>query len=73
MKQHAADRVRRVLPGLAGTPPAERSRAASLLLRGRVPRSRTGRLPLDTVKRVVDEAAGGIERVDMFNDGEPFL
>jgi hypothetical protein len=33
----------------------------------------SGLVSLETVKRVVDEAGDGVERIDMFNYGEPFL
>jgi pyruvate-formate lyase-activating enzyme len=72
-KQHGADAARRVLPVLRTRTPADLGRLGSSLLRGRVPRSRTGTLSLDAVKRVVDEAGPSVERVDLFNYGEPFL
>jgi MoaA/NifB/PqqE/SkfB family radical SAM enzyme len=72
-KQHVADTVRRAIPAVANKTPAEQSRLGSLLMRGRIARSRTGTLSLETVKRVVDEAGDGVERIDMFNYGEPFL
>ena len=72
-KQHAADLVRRTVPAMVNRAPGDRGRLGSLLLRGRVARSRTGTLPLETVKRIIDEAGDGLERVDMFNYGEPFL
>lgn len=72
-KQHGADMLRSAIPAIARTNPAERSRVGSLLLRGRIGRSRTGTLSLETVKRVVDEAGDAVERIDMFNYGEPFL
>jgi len=71
-KQHVADGVRRTLPML-DRPPSDFGRTAAMLLRGRIPRSRTGTLPLDVVARVVDEAGPAIERVDFYNYGEPFL
>ena len=43
------------------------------LLRGRVKWSRTGTLPIDVLKRVISEAGPRIERLDLFNYGEPFL
>lgn len=67
-KQHVADQLRRFIP--------ERfpKRMPSLLLRGRaVPASRRGTLPIEVVKRVVDEAGQDLERIDFFNYGEPFL
>ncbi len=72
-KQHAADRVRRLLPPLATRTPAQLGRRGASLLRGRTPRSRTGTLPIDVLKRVVTEAGPAVERVDLFNYGEPFL
>jgi pyruvate-formate lyase-activating enzyme len=71
-KQHVADGVRRTLPAL-DRPPSDLGRTAALLLRGRIRSSRTGTLPLDVVKRVVDEAGPAVERVDFYNYGEPFL
>ncbi len=56
-KQHAVDAVRRVVP---------------IAARGRMPPSRRGTLPLDVLCRVVDEA-GAVDRIDLFNYGEPFL
>lgn len=72
-KQHLADVVRKVVPSLATRPPSELGRVGAYLMRGRVPASRNGTLPLDTVKRVLDEAGPDIERLDFFNYGEPFL
>lgn len=71
-KQHLADAIRRVVPSLRSKTPAELGRAAGWL-RGRPSKSRSGTLSLDTIKRVIDEAGPGIERVDFFNYGEPFL
>jgi MoaA/NifB/PqqE/SkfB family radical SAM enzyme len=71
-KQHAADGVRRAIPLLARTP-AHLGRPGASLLRGRIPKSRTGTLPIDALKRVVNEAGPEVERVDLFNYGEPFL
>ena len=72
-KQHSADLVRRTIPWLQTKTPAELGRLGAWLLRGRIPRSRTGTLSLETVKRVVNEAGTGLERIDLFNYGEPFL
>jgi len=72
-KQHAADSLRRAIPFLGGRTSADLGRRAAWLLRGRIPKNRTGTLPLEIVKRVVDEAGTGIERIDLFNYGEPFL
>ena len=43
------------------------------LLRGRMNADRGGTLPIHVVKRVVDEAGSALERIDLFNYGEPFL
>jgi pyruvate-formate lyase-activating enzyme len=72
-KQHAADAVRRMVPLLDGKTPAQLGRRGAALLRGRIPKSRTGTLSIDVLKRVVNEAGPNIERVDFFNYGEPFL
>jgi pyruvate-formate lyase-activating enzyme len=72
-KQHLADAVRDAVPSLGSTPVSQRSRRAALLMRGRIPRSRTGTLPIDVLRRVVTEAGKSVERVDLFNYGEPFL
>lgn len=72
-KQHAADGVRRAFPLLGARTPAQLGRRGASLLRGRIPKSRTGTLPIDVLKRVVTEAGAGVERVDLFNYGEPFL
>ncbi len=72
-KQHSADFVRRTIPWLRTKTPAELGRLGAWLLRGRIPRSRTGTLSLETVKRVVNEAGTALERIDLFNYGEPFL
>lgn len=72
-KQHAADGLRRGLPFLRDRSPARLGRRAATLLRGRIPGSRRGTLPIDVLKRVVDEAGPEVERVDLFNYGEPFL
>lgn len=72
-KQHAADMARRTIPLLGATEPTQLGRLGASLLRGRIPRSRTGTLPIDVLKRVVTEAGPGVERVDLFNYGEPFL
>jgi MoaA/NifB/PqqE/SkfB family radical SAM enzyme len=73
VKQHAADAVRRSIPALAARTPAQLGRVGALLLRGRPDASRSGTLPLDVLKRVVDEAGPEIERLDLFSYGEPFL
>jgi MoaA/NifB/PqqE/SkfB family radical SAM enzyme len=72
-KQHAADAIRHAFPLVRGKTSVGLGRFGASLLRGRIPRSRTGTLSLDTIKRVVNEAGPGLERVDLFNYGEPFL
>ncbi len=72
-KQHAADAVQALVPASWIPPVHERSRVMALLLRGRIPAARRGTLPIEVLKRVVSEAGPGIERVDLFNYGEPFL
>ena len=66
-KQHAADRLNHFLPARI------RERVPAVLLRGRPASSRRGTLPLDVVRRIVNEAGPSVERVDFFNYGEPFL
>jgi hypothetical protein len=73
LKQHVADAARAYVPGLAGIPPSALGRAAATLMRGRVPKSRNGTLPIETVRRVLSEAGPQVERVDFYNYGEPFL
>jgi MoaA/NifB/PqqE/SkfB family radical SAM enzyme len=70
-KQHMADALLRMLP--RGLTSRCHGRLTALLLRGRIPRSRTGTLPIDVVRRVVPEAGPAVERVDLFSYGEPFL
>ena len=65
--------LRRAIPLLNGRTPAQLGRRGASLLRGRIAKSRTGTLPIDVLKRVVTEAGPGVERVDLFNYGEPFL
>jgi hypothetical protein len=72
-KQHAADAVRRAIPLLGERAPGQLGRRSAALLRGRIPKSRMGTLPIEILKRVVTEAGPAIERVDLFNYGEPFL
>jgi MoaA/NifB/PqqE/SkfB family radical SAM enzyme len=72
-KQYAADAVRRAVPALRDKHPSQLGRMGAALLRGRIPPSRTGTLPLDVLERVVTEAGPSVERVDLFNYGEPFL
>jgi MoaA/NifB/PqqE/SkfB family radical SAM enzyme len=52
---------------------SSRNPTVATLVRGRIPASRRGTLPLDVLTRVVSEAGPAIERVDLFNYGEPFL
>jgi MoaA/NifB/PqqE/SkfB family radical SAM enzyme len=70
-KQHAADALRRGFRRLDAEPPRLGRLAA--LLRGRIPRRRTGTLPLEVLERVVSDLPRSVERVDLFNYGEPFL
>lgn len=72
-KQHAADAVHAALPMLRTSGLARHTRAGALLLRGRIPGTRRGTLPIDVLKRVVTDAGPGIERIDLFSYGEPFL
>jgi pyruvate-formate lyase-activating enzyme len=73
LKQHSADALRRAVPAAAGLNPSDLSPGIASLLRGRVPRNRNGTLPLDVLKRVLEEAGSQVERVDFYNYGEPFL
>lgn len=72
-KQHAVDALRWLPPSRGGRPPAGSGALAASLGRGRVPKSRAGTLPLEVIERVVEEAGPGVERIDFFNYGEPFL
>jgi pyruvate-formate lyase-activating enzyme len=72
-KQHAADGICRALPFLNDRTPEQLGRRGAGLLRGRIPKARTGTLPIDALKRIVTEAGPDVERVDLFNYGEPFL
>ncbi len=78
-KQHAANAMRRSVPGLDRAPAIHAGlwwplrRVAAPLLRGRIPTGRAGTLPLDVLRQVVSDAGTGIERIDLFNYGEPFL
>ena len=72
-KQHAADAVRRAMPVTPVSASGKLARYRASLLRGRIPRSRTGTLPIQVLKRVVTEAGPSVERIDLFNYGEPFL
>jgi len=73
LKQHGVDALRQHLPRLIPTVTPDSSRTAAAFLRGRVPRSRTGTLPLETLRRVLDDVGSAVERVDFYNYGEPFL
>jgi hypothetical protein len=69
-KQHIADGLHPLIPrGQA----SNRGPVLTTLLRGRMSRTRGGTLPIPVVKRVVDEAGAALERIDLFNYGEPFL
>ena len=72
-KQHVADWARHTIPGLATKTPEQLGRRLNALLRGRVSKARNGTLPIEVIKRVVEEAGPDIERVDFFQYGEPFL
>jgi len=72
-KQHAADGVLQALPMLRGTTAGDRGRLGALLLRGRIPKTRTGTLPIGLLQQVVTDAGPGVERIDLFNYGEPFV
>jgi pyruvate-formate lyase-activating enzyme len=69
-KQGLAPLVRR-LPGLNGPHPS--GPVTGLLTRGRMPKGRGGTLPLGVIETVIDDLAGSLERIDLFNYGEPFL
>lgn len=71
-KQYVADTIRRWLP-FADRAPWQLGEIANVLLRGRMRTDRTGTLPIATLKRIISEAGPRIERVDLFNYGEPFL
>jgi pyruvate-formate lyase-activating enzyme len=70
-KQHSADVIRRAFPSWRTS--TLRWSLAALLLRGRIPASRIGALPLDVVRRIMREAGPAVERVELFSYGEPFL
>lgn len=71
VKQHSADFIRSVIPKLPET--QNLGKYSALFLRGRIPHSRNGTLPIEIVKRVISEAGSNVLRVDFFNYGEPFL
>jgi hypothetical protein len=73
LKQHTADALRARLPSLVPAVTPDSSPRVARLLRGRVGPGRNGTLPLETIARVLDQAGPGIERVDFYNYGEPFL
>jgi len=62
--------VRR-LPGMADSHTSWP--VAGLLTRGPMRKDRGGTLPLPVIEAVIDDLADGLERVDFFNYGEPFL
>jgi len=72
-KQHAADALRGIAPGLAARPPEKRGRLEAALLRGRIKKGRRGTLPIEVLKKVVSDLPRSLERVDFYNYGEPFL
>jgi pyruvate-formate lyase-activating enzyme len=69
-KQGLAPLARR-LPGLGAPHPS--GPWTGLLTRGRMRTDRGGTLPLPVIEAVVDDLAPGLERIDLFNYGEPFL
>jgi MoaA/NifB/PqqE/SkfB family radical SAM enzyme len=71
IKQHIAGFLRSAIPQMPETHTL--GKYGALLLRGRIPHTRNGTLPLEIVKRVIDEAGSNVLRVDFFNYGEPFL
>ncbi len=73
LKHLAADAACRFLPGLRRLEPWQLGRTGAFLLRRSVGGGRTGLLPLDALRRVAAEAGPAVERVDLFNYGEPFL
>ena len=73
LKQHGVDALRQHLPGLIPTVTPDSSPMAASLLRGRITKSRTGTLPLETLQRVLEQVGSAVERVDFYNYGEPFL
>jgi MoaA/NifB/PqqE/SkfB family radical SAM enzyme len=72
-KQHAADVLLRIAPGLATRPREKQGRLEAALLRGRIKKERRGTLPIDVLKKVVSDLPPSLERVDFYNYGEPFL
>jgi pyruvate-formate lyase-activating enzyme len=70
-KQRCAGLLSRILPRAAVRSP--HGRWGALLLRGRMPASRAGALPVETIGRIVTEAGPAVERIDLFGYGEPFL
>jgi len=70
IKQKLAPLVRR-LPGLRGSHSPRP--VVGLLTRGPMRKDRAGTLPLPIIQAVIDDLADGLERVDLFNYGEPFL
>jgi MoaA/NifB/PqqE/SkfB family radical SAM enzyme len=72
-KQHAADGVRKLMVDPPAYNRVGQRPFAAVLLRGRMPANRGGTLPIDVVKRIVSEAGSALDRIDLFNYGEPFL
>ncbi|HWW82324.1 MAG TPA: radical SAM protein, partial [Vicinamibacterales bacterium] len=72
-KQQVADGLRRTLPKKLTTRTPDHGPLRSALFRGRVNKSRNGTLPIHVLKQVVTDAGPGVERIDLFNFGEPFL
>jgi pyruvate-formate lyase-activating enzyme len=70
-KQHGADVVSRVFPSWRIS--SRHWPLAALLLRGRIPASRLGALPLEVAQRIIREAGPAVERIELFGYGEPFL
>ncbi len=70
IKQGLAPLVRK-LPGLGAPYPS--GPTWGLLTRGRMRNDRGGTLPLPVVEAVIDDLHEGLERIDLFNYGEPFL
>lgn len=69
-KQGLAPMLRQ-LPGLDGS--SRHGPLRALLARGRMRDDRGGTLPLPVIEAVIDDLHEGLERIDFFNYGEPFL
>jgi pyruvate-formate lyase-activating enzyme len=63
--------ILRQLPGLDGS--SRHGPVRALLARGRMREDRGGVLPLPIIEAVIDDLHEGLERIDFFNYGEPFL